>query len=189
MEPATLNPASTAGGLALVLLLTFGLHGCRDRTPIKKSDQDPFLTAPAHVSYGVTVKFTDSARTKAVLRSAVGRIFDDRQETTMSDTVIVDFYSLTSGKRVARLTADSAIVDDRTKNMIAIGNVVVYSDSTRTTLSTPRLLWENTREMLSSTEDVKIVTPKETILGTGFESDQYLTSYRIYKVHGRHLPQ
>lgn len=104
----------------------------------------------------------------------------------MSDTVIVDFFSVTSGKRVARLTADSAIVDDRTMNMIAIGNVVVYSDSSRTTLSTPRLLWENTREMLSSTEDVKIVTPKETILGTGFESNQYLTNYRIYKVHGTH---
>jgi len=169
---------------AIVLLLI--IVGCRDRTPIKRSDQDPFLTAPAHVSYGVTVKFTDSARTKAILRAAVARIFESRQETTMSDTVIVDFYSMTSGKRVARLTADSAIVDDRTMNMIAIGNVVVYSDSTRTTLSTPRLLWENTRELLSSTEDVKIVTPKETILGTGFESDQYLTSYRIYKVHGTH---
>ncbi len=170
--------------LPFVALAIVCLVGCTDRTPIKKSDQDPFLTAPAHVSYGVTVKFTDSARTKAILRSSVARIFEDRQETTMSDTVIVDFYSVTSGKRVARLTADSAIVDDRTMNMIAIGNVVVYSDSSRTTLSTPRLLWENTREMLSSTEDVKIVTPKETILGTGFESNQYLTNYRIYKVHG-----
>lgn len=168
-------------------MVAVALVACRDRTPIKRSDQDPFLKAPSHVSYGVTVKFTDSTRTKAVLRSAVGRIFDDRQETTLGDTVVVDFYSVTSGKRVARLTADSAIVDDRTKNMIAIGNVVVYSDSTRTTLSTPRLLWENSREMLSSTEDVKIVTPKETILGTGFESDQYLTSYRIYKVHGRQV--
>ncbi|MDZ4746588.1 MAG: LPS export ABC transporter periplasmic protein LptC [bacterium] len=171
---------------AVVILLC--LVGCRERTPIKKSDQDPFLTAPAHVSFGVTVKFTDSARTKAILRSTVARIFEDRQETTMGDTVIVDFYSVTSGKRVARLTADSAIVDDRTKNMIAIGHVVVYSDSSRTTLSTPRLLWENTREMMSSTEDVRIVTPRETILGTGFESDQYLTSYRIFKVHGRILP-
>lgn len=170
----------------MIALAIVCLVGCTDRTPIQKSDQDPFLTAPAHVSYGVTVKFTDSARTKAILRSAVARIFEDRQETTMSDTVIVDFFSVTSGKRVARLTADSAIVDDRTMNMIAIGNVVVYSDSSRTTLSTPRLLWENTREMLSSTEDVKIVTPKETILGTGFESNQFLTNYRIYKVHGTH---
>lgn len=174
--------------LATIASVLAVVSACRDRALIKRSDQDPFLTAPAHVSFGVSVRFTDSARTKALLRSTVARIFEDRQETTMGDTVIVDFFSVTSGKRVARLTADSAIVDDRTMNMIAIGNVVVYSDSSRTTLSTPRLLWENAREMLSSTEDVRIVTPKETILGTGFESDQYLTSYRIYKVHGRILP-
>jgi len=115
-------------------------------------------------------------------------MFADKQETTLGDTVIVEFFSVRSQRRVALLTADSAVIDDRTKNMIAIGSVRVWSDSTRTMLETERLLWENKRERLSSTDDVKIVSPTETIYGTGFESDQFLTDYRIYNVRGTHKP-
>jgi LPS export ABC transporter protein LptC len=98
--------------------------------------------------------------------------------------VVVDFYSKTSGRRIARLTADSAHIDDRTKMMRAIGNVIVVSDSSQTTLSTPSMLWDSHRERLSSTEAVRIVTPNESIDGIGFESDQALTDYRIFKVRG-----
>lgn len=155
--------------------------------PVERSQQpDPYLLAPTHISYNITVNFYDSTRTKAVLKSGVARIFEDIQQTTLTDSVVVDFISKASGKRLARLTADSAVIDDRTKNMTAIGNVVVYSDSSRTTLTTQLLVWNSIRERLSSTVAVKIVSPRETIQGIGFESDQFLTDYRIYSVSGEH---
>lgn len=171
--------------LLVALAVTAGLAGCYQHSGPVHRGPDSTEGQPAHISYNVRVRFTDSIRTKAILQSAVARLWEDRQETTLGDTVIVDFFSATSGRRMARLTADSAIIDDRTKNMVAIGNVVVWSDSSRTSLSTTRLVWDNSRERFSTTEYVRIVSPKETIEGEGFESDQYLTSYRIFKFRVR----
>ena len=162
------------------------LASCEPEQVKRSNEPDPYLTAPTHTSYNITVNFFDSTRTKAVLRSNVARIFEELQQTTLADSVVVDFISKSSGKRLAKLTADSAVIDDRTKNMTAIGNVRVYSDSSRTTLTTEFLVWNSIRERLSSTQAVKIVSPKETINGIGFESDQFLTDYRIYSVSGEH---
>lgn len=164
----------------LALLLTVA---CSERTSGPRA-ADTTLAMPTHVSYGVTVHFTDSNSTKARLRSAVGRIFEDRMETTLGGGVIVEFFSKKSTNRAATLRADSAWIDDRTKNMMAIGNVVVVADSTGNRLSSSRLFWDSATERLSSTEAVKIVTKSETIEGVGFESDQGLSDYRVYSVRG-----
>lgn len=141
---------------------------------------------PAHVSYNLRVVFSDSTHTRAVLQAAEARVFDDRQETILRDTVVVEFFSRSTGSRVARLSADSAVIDDRTKNMTAFGDVRIWSDSTRTLLETPRLFWDHARQRISSTAFVRISAPSETIQGTGFESDQYLTTYTLYRVQGEH---
>ncbi|CAN5512184.1 hypothetical protein BH10BAC6_BH10BAC6_08610 [soil metagenome] len=168
---------------ALCFALIASCSQGEQQAPVK---DDPLDKQPSHISYNVHVTFLDSASKKAVLQSAVARVWEEKQETTMGDTVIVDFYSQTSQKRLARLTSDSALVDDRTKNMTAIGHVYVWSDSSRTSLATTRLNWDSQRAILYSTEYVKIISPSETIEGQGFESDQYLTNYRIFRVRGVH---
>ncbi|NQW29471.1 MAG: LPS export ABC transporter periplasmic protein LptC [Ignavibacteria bacterium] len=160
------------------------ITSCSKQAHVAKSADDPFLTAPSHMSYNVKVKFADSSRTKATLQSGVAYLSEESRETSFGKSVVVDFFSVESGKRLARMTADSAVVDDRTSNMTAIGNVVVFSDSTRTTLTTQKLLWENHSQLLKSTEFVRIVSPSEKIEGMGFVSDRFLKSYRIFKVSG-----
>lgn len=160
------------------------LVGCSEQQRPRAVAEKPEDRPPTHVSYDVHVHFTDSSRTKAILSSAVARLYEDRAQTTLGDTVIVDFYGKDGRRRAARLSADSAVVDDRSKNMTAFGNVVVYADSARTTLTTSILHWDNQRERLSSTAYVRIVTPTETIEGIGFESNQTLTDYRIFQVRG-----
>jgi len=149
-------------------------------------ENDPFRDAPLHVSYNITVDFTDSTHRRAQLSAGVARLYEDRRETTLSDAVKVVFFSRQSGKQVAVLTADSAVIDDRTKNMVAIGNVHVISDSARTSLATSRLTWDQTTERITTTEAVRIISPTEVIDGVGLISDQYLTNYRIFKVKGIH---
>lgn len=168
----------------VVVLCCAVLAGCVDREQVQRPPADPTKRPPSHVSYNVKVVFTDSSRTKAILQSTEARVLDDRQETHLRDTVIVEFFSMASGRRVALLTADSAVIDDRTKDMTAFGDVRVWSDSSRTSLTTTSLLWDHRRQRISSTAFVRIVAPSETIEGVGFESDQYLTSYRIYRVRG-----
>lgn len=163
------------------------LASCTSRNSTTRVTDDPFLTAPEHLSFNVEVVFTDSAFTKAILHAGEAQVFEGRQQTTLSKHVRVDFFSRQGGNS-ARLTSDSAIIEDRTKNMTAIGHVRIHSDSNRTTLTTKRLVWVNATQRVHSEDSVRIVTPAETIEGVGFESDQYLTSYRIFRVTGVHRP-
>lgn len=144
---------------------------------------------PAHVVDDPVIHFLDSSHTKAVLRAGQARVYEDRMETVLDSNVKVEFFSRTSGHRLSVLTADSAVVDDRTKDMTARGNVRVVADSSGTTLETPLLMWNNARQKLHSTEFVRIESPTEIIEGYGFESDQNLKNYKIYKVSGIQYPQ
>jgi lipopolysaccharide export system protein LptC len=51
-------------------------------------------------------------------------------------------------------------------------------------LRTQKLLWNNKTQKVYSDVLVRINTPTETIEGIGFESDQSLKNYKIYKVSG-----
>lgn len=173
--------------LSWIIVLGSIVVSCENRPSATRIKDDPFLQAPDHLSFDIEVVFTDSTFTKAVLHAGEAQVFDGRQQTTLGRSVQVDFYSR-SGASSARLTSDSAIIEDRTHNMTAIGNVMIRSDSSRTTLATQRLIWINSTQRVRSDEAVRIITPTETIDGIGFESDQYLTSYRIFQVTGVHRP-
>lgn len=173
--------------MTVVVIMAALLSACTERAAKPSAlENDPFRDAPLHVSYNITVDFNDSTHRRAQLSAGVARLYEDRRETTLGDAVKVLFFSRETGKQVAVLTADSAVIDDRTKNMVAIGNVHVISDSTRTSLATSRLTWDQTTERITTTEAVKIISPTEVIDGLGLISDQYLTNYRIFKVKGIH---
>ncbi len=86
-------------------------------------------------------------------------------------------------KIVSTLTGRRAKIDDRTKDIEIYDsiNVVNYEGSE---LKTEKLLWTNKTQRVSSDEFVKINTPTESIEGVGFESDQNLKNYKIFKVSG-----
>lgn len=171
-------------GVAIVWCHALLLVACAE--PARPSRKSPTSRErpPAHISYDLRVVFSDSTHTRAVLQAAEARVYDDRQETILRDTVTVAFFSRSSGARVARLSADSAVIDDRTKNMHAFGDVTIWSDSTRTLLETQTLFWDHARQRISTKDFVRITAPSETIQGVGFESDQFLTSYTLYNVQG-----
>jgi len=68
--------------------------------------------------------------------------------------------------------------------MHAYGHVVAINDSARTRMETSILFSNNKTEKFYSTEFVKVVSPKERIQGYGFESDQNLNNYKIFRVSG-----
>lgn len=169
-----------------LIVVLAAASACQDPQQPQRRVRTGGDTPPAHISYDVHVVFTDSSHTRAVLSAAEARVLDDRQQTILRDTLTVEFFGRTTGRRVARLSADSAVIDDRTRNMTAYGDVRVWSDSSRTLLTTSILFWDHRRQLFSTTEFVSIVSPRETIQGVGLESDQFLTSYRMYRVQGEH---
>jgi len=138
---------------------------------------------PDQIAYNIEVLFVDSSFTKAVLEARKARVYSDRYETFLDSGLKVTFYNSDSPE-ISTLVADSARIDDRTKNMLAKGNVVVRSESKGRRLETQLLEWDNLRQKIYSTEYVTITTPTEVINGYGFESDPNLNEYRINKVSG-----
>ena len=68
--------------------------------------------------------------------------------------------------------------------MIAIGNVVVLSDS-GVTLFTDTLSWDNLREKVYTDDEVIFITEEQdTLYGIGFESDVELDNWKILKPTG-----
>ncbi len=166
------------------LILIF--QSCENESVIKTRNVDSLsiVNTPDQNGWNVMVYFIDSTYTKAILYADHTRVYQQRMETLLNDNIKVEFLSKATGKRISLLTADSAKVDDRTKNMLAKGRVVVISDSTHTRLETTLLQCDNATQKLYSTEFVKIIAPNETLQGYGFESDQNLTNYKIFKVSG-----
>lgn len=169
----------------LVLAMLLGCTKTPDRNP---NAMDPFISAPLHTSYSISVTFSDSSLTRATLKAGSAIVDEVHMQTALGGGVYVVFYNRTTGAPSAWLKADSASIDDRTKDMTAIGNVRVQSDSSHTTLDTPQLVWMQKEERIRTSEAVRITTPTEVIDGVGLVSDQFLTDYKIFKVRGIHQP-
>jgi LPS export ABC transporter protein LptC len=104
----------------------------------------------------------------------------EKQKITLLDGVKIDFYDKEQKKK-SFLTSLRGKVDDVTQNMYAIDSVVAKNDS-GVVLRTNELMWRNKDQKITSDKFVKITSPKETIEGYGFESDQHLDNYVIFNV-------
>ncbi len=139
---------------------------------------------PDQISHDVKVLFTDSNITKAILYAGRARIFSDKKETILDSNVHIDFIDSKTGEKQSYLDSDSAHIDDKTQNMVAVGNVFVKSDSKNSTLKTEKLFWNNKTRKIHTDEFVIFDTPQEHFEGYGFESDENLSNSTIYKVSG-----
>jgi LPS export ABC transporter protein LptC len=170
----------------LFTLLFSSMMSCKENKVEPKTLRDTLNleTAPDQTSWDNDVLFIDSSFTKARLKAKRGRVYEKRMQTVLDGGLYVEFYSKWTKKRMSHLTADTAEINDRTKDMLARGNVIVISDSSNTKVETSLLHWNNQTQMFYSTEFVKVTSPKEVIQGYGFESDQNLVNYKIFRVSG-----
>lgn len=170
----------------LFVILIFILISCNKRNEFvaKKIDSLAGIEQPNQVAVDIEVIFADSNYTKAILKSKRARIFNSINTTYLDSSVNVDFLSKYSKKRMSNLISDSARIDDISRDMIAMGNVIVVSDSSGVKLETEILEWSNKRQKVYSNEFVKITTKNELITGYGFESNPDLSNYKILKVSG-----
>lgn len=137
---------------------------------------------PSQESWNSTITFTDSGIVKAVVKAGHIYSFDNSNVTHLDSGVIVDFFDET-GMHTTKLTSKKGVVDEGTNNLEATGNVIVKSDS-GTIVYTEKMFWDNQKQLIHSPEFVRIISPKERLQGTGFESDHNLRNYRIFKVTG-----
>jgi LPS export ABC transporter protein LptC len=100
----------------------------------------------------------------------------------LKDSIHADFFNQ-QGEHSSVLTARQGVVDNNTRNLTAIGNVVVVSDS-GIVLETEELMWDNQRQKVISEVTVKFTTAIDTLIGDSFISDPDLVNYEIRNARG-----
>jgi LPS export ABC transporter protein LptC len=167
--------------ILLVFCLFALFAGCKNEhvKPVITSDVNSG-EIPAQESWKSTIVMTDSGRTAAIIKTGHLRMMLGKQETLMDQGLQVDFYNRAQVKNTT-LTSESGKVDDKTKNLFAYKNVVAKNDS-GVVLQTEELMWDNTRQKILTDKFVTITTRTEKMQGYGFESDQFLRNYIIFRI-------
>lgn len=166
-----------------LLIIALLLQACGDENKIQPSANDlkPTDSIPTQESYNSTVTFSDSGKTKAILIAGRIRIFSKFNYTLIDSGAKVDFYK--NGVYSSTLTGKRGKIFDATKDVEVYDSVKMVSEN-GSVLTTNKLYWINKTQRIKSDEFVHIKTPNEDIRGYGFEADQNLKNYVIYKVSG-----
>jgi len=171
--------------LFLVILggVTGYLAGCtNDKVEPPKIDITSADSIPSQESFNTTVTFSDSGRVKAILVAGRIRVFTKFNYTLVDSNAKVDFYK--DGVYSSTLTGRRGKIYDGTKDVEVYDDVKLVSQD-GSVLTTNKLLWVNKTQRIKSDEFVHITTKTDDIQGYGFEADQNLKNYVIYKVSGQ----
>ena len=165
----------------VLLFLTVSLFGCGG------ADNDASLESKDDFSdqesWNPTIILTREAKKRAVVKSGHLSKYADKKEVILEGNVDADFFS-TEEEHMSNLKSEYAFVYEETDNLLAIGNVVVVSDS-GVTLFTDSLYWDNKLEKITSNDTIMLTTEMDdTLYGVGFESNVDLTHWKIIKPWG-----
>jgi LPS export ABC transporter protein LptC len=165
----------------LVVVLSIIFFACEEK--LKPAIiQVPQSGLPSQESWNSTIIFSDSGRIRAILKANHIMVFENSGITILNQGFRVDFYDK-YGKHTSYLIADSGRVIEKTKNLEAYGRIIAVADD-GTKVETTRMFWDNRAKKVRSDTFVKVTSPDEILQGYGFEADQDLKNYVIYRVSG-----
>lgn len=177
-----LIPITPAVIYYLLFIICYLFSGCgSDKIEPVKTDFETSDSIPSQTSFDATVTFSDSGKVKAILKAGRIRAFSKFRYTIIDSNATVDFYK--NGEHASTLTGRWGKIYDITKDVEVYDNVKLVSDD-GSVLTTNRLYWVNKTQRIKSDDYVHIVTKSDDISGYGFEADQNLKNYVIYKVSG-----
>lgn len=165
--------------LFIITCLIFAFSCTSERVKPAVDTSIKVAELPTQESWNSVITFSDSGKVKAIMYAGHLRVFEEAKETLLDDNIKIDFFD-DNERQTTTLTSLRGRVDDRSNNLWAIDSVLAVSDSV--TLITDELMWRNEDKKIVSDKFVRIITNKEQIEGYGFESDQSLQNYVIYRI-------
>ncbi len=165
--------------MAMAVALSFVAGGCREESKIDMAAALNPKKMPSMVTHNVSTLVSDSGITQYKIVSPVWYVYDE------TDT---PFWSFPEGlylqkfdadfNVVATVAADSARFFTIEKLWRLDGNVEMTKAPKDLFLS-PRVFWDQRHQRLYSDTFIHIENSTHVLEGTGFESNERLTEYRI----------
>ena len=149
----------------------------------RKSDLPSSDGLPDQESWGVNIIMTHEGLIRAKVNSGHLKKFNEKEYIILDENVVVDFFDAQEN-HTSTLFSDKSEINEKSNDMLAIGNVVARSDS-GITLFTETLRWIAEDEKLFTKDSIMITTlDKDTLFGKGFESNADLENWRILNPSG-----
>ncbi len=130
----------------------------------------------------IEIIYSDSAQIKLKIIAPVLDRYNDKEEpyTEFPKGIDVTFYNPDQSIK-STLTANYAILDEKTSIWEAKDDVVVINKEEDNQLNTDHLIWDQKKGRMYSEKHARITTVDRVILGTGFESNQEFTKWTVKK--------
>ena len=149
---------------------------------LQKSGQTR-LGRPDAESWDAVITLTNKSAKRGVIRSGHLEKYNDNEFILLDQNVDADFFN-EEEVFTTNLKSLVAEIDEEEDFLVAIGNVVVVTDS-GVTLFTDTLSWDNQKEKVFTSDSVIFITEKkDTLYGIGFESDIELDNWKILQPTG-----
>ena len=138
---------------------------------------------PDAESWDAVITLTNKGAKRGVIRSGHLEKYNDKEFILLDQNVDADFFN-EEEVFTTNLKSLIAEIDEEEDFLVAIGNVVVVTDS-GVTLFTDTLSWDNQKEKVFTSDSVIFITEKkDTLYGIGFESDIELNNWKILQPTG-----
>ena len=158
-------------------LLAVGCKGSTKSPPV--SGLSALADSADQVMYGARFNLTDLGVLHAQLLADTAYFFDDNTRVELVH-VNSTFYTNT-GVKNAVLTSRRGTYHTATGMMLARGNVIVNSTDGRT-LKSEELIFDQSRNQISSDSAFVLTEPNRRLQGIGFRSDPNLQNVQVLKV-------
>ena len=116
---------------------------------------------PDAESWNATITLTNKGAKRAVIRAGHLEKYNERQYILLNEEVDADFFN-ENEVYTTNLKSKIAEVDEEEDFLIAIGDVIVVSDS-GVTLFTDTLSWDNVREKVYTDDKVIFITEEQDL--------------------------
>lgn len=165
----------------LLFPLIFFLIACsNEESMIKNFIQDNNL--PFEEMKEVSILETNDGKKKIELfAKQINRYLNSDIEIFLKDSVHVIFYN-DSSKVISVLTSDNATIDKH--NVMKVYDNVILDNNNDKVLKCKELIWDEKINKIYTTNNVEIITNKETIYGKGFTSNTDFSEYTITSITG-----
>lgn len=160
----------------LLLLACFATGACKDRgiQPKRTVSAD----SADQVLAGMTTTTTRNGVRTSVVQAESTWVYSQRQVNDLKGMTVTMFDS--SGAVVSKIIADRGVYDTRANHLDARGHVVATSSEGKV-LKTEHLIFDNTRNLITSDSAFTSTSPKASAAGASFESDPGFKKVTIHR--------
>jgi LPS export ABC transporter protein LptC len=154
------------------------LAACTSKKQPPVAAHSPLADSADQIMYNARFNLADEGISRARMIADTAYFFDDNTRIEL-EKVNTTFFTAT-GAKDAVLTSQHGTYNSRTSNMIARKNVVVVSEDGRR-LTTPELIYSQTRNEISSDSSFVLTEPNRELRGIGFRSDPNMNNIRVLR--------